>query len=616
MKTPELLLEDLDEAQREAVLYNESNLLVIAGAGSGKTRVVTYKIAYLLSKGVKPQNILAVTFTNKAAREMLERVQNLIGDIKNLLISTFHSACARWLRIYGKYVGIPPDFTIYDDQDSTDLLKEILSDTNLDTKAAGTLKNLISKAKAMLLKPSQVEPVEGPVGERFPALYAEYQRRLQKNKALDFDDLLFAFWHLLKQDVAVRERFHQKFQHILVDEYQDTNFAQKEILKLLRGKNTLICAVGDEDQSIYGFRGARVENILEFEKEFAPVKKIYLTKNYRSTPNIVETAHLLISHNRKRHPKKLVAVKKKGEEPMLVGHPYDYMEAYWLADELARLHYQGGYNWSDMAVFFRINALSRYLEEALIRTGIPYAIFGGLGFYQRKEVKDVLAYLKFFYNPSDAVSFKRIVNLPARGIGPKSQEEILKIAESKKNIAEAFLEWAAKRGKGLPLAKKFAEITAQASKSSPAALIETVLRDFGYEEYLRKDPKAEERLENVAELLTVAAQHETLEDFLGHVSLFTDMDLGEKKDAVNLMTAHLAKGLEFPVVFVVALEEGIFPHYKSKTENEIEEERRLAYVAFTRAKEKLYLSWSQQRILFGRTIYCQPSRFLEEARLI
>lgn len=628
---------DLNPVQLDAVTSTEGPLLVVAGAGSGKTRVLTYRIAHMIENlGIHPSSILAITFTNKAAEEMRERVIQLVGRKAEIIwIMTFHAACARILRQEIIHLGYSKNFVVYDEKDSLNLITDCLKELNYDStsfKPSG-IQNKISLAKNNMIEPDEYDSnSESKFDEVVAKVYKLYQKKLKESNALDFDDLLLMTVKLFKKFPQILEKYQQRFKYILVDEYQDTNRAQYELLKLLAQKHRNICVVGDDDQSIYGWRGADVRNILDFEKDFPDATVIRLEQNYRSTKTIIDAANFLISHNKKRKPKKLWTENDKGETITLYEAFDEYDEALFVATEVQRLTSMGSkYSYRDIAVFYRTNAQSRTVEEVFMRHGIPYIIVGGVKFYDRQEIKDILAYLRLVVNPNDVISFKRIINTPKRGIGKQTIEKLEYFAYQEGiGLLEAASR--AKELKGLISSRavesliKFFQLIdflkKQAEEKTPQELVWMAAEKSGYIDMLKEEKtvEAEGRIENIQELVSVAANFSKLypnaglPEFLERISLISDIDTYEKQEeAVTLMTVHNAKGLEFPVVFIIGLEEGLFPHSRSMfSEDEIEEERRLCYVGITRAKEKLYLTYAYQRTFFGSKNYSAPSRFLSE----
>ena len=623
------LLAGLNPVQREAVLHDSGPLLIVAGAGSGKTRVLTHRIAHLVrARGVSPFSILAITFTNKAADEMKGRVAALVGPVaQRMWVSTFHSACVRILRRDGPRLGYRSSFTIYDEADATRLTSYVLRDLDIDAKKfpPRTVHGAISAAKNELVDAAAYAARARTVYERRMAdVYVEYQRRLRAASAMDFDDLLTVTVELLKAEPEVLAQYQQRFTHILVDEYQDTNRAQNELVLLLGQAHRNVCVVGDSDQSVYRFRGADIRNILEFEEAYPDATTIVLEQNYRSTQTILDAANAVIANNALRKPKALWTEQVGGEVISRYHAEDEHDEAVWVGNEMLRLHDRHDARWGEMAVFYRTNAQSRVLEEQLVRRNIPYKVVGGTRFYDRREVKDLLAYLRAVANPSDEVSLKRVVNVPKRGVGDTSIARLDGWAAANgTTFAEALGsgEAAGVTGRALGGIQELRGLLEElrglvAEGASPEKLLSEVVDRTGYGHELEAEGTVEAagRLENVAELLGVASEHESLDSFLEAVSLVSDADEldGDDSRAV-LMTLHTAKGLEFPAVFVIGLEEGVFPHLRSLGEPaELEEERRLCYVGITRAQRRLYLSHAWCRTLWGSTQYNPPSRFLSE----
>ncbi len=618
----EQALAGLNPRQREAVALTQGPVLVIAGAGSGKTRMLTVRIAYLIERErVPPSSILALTFTNKAAREMRERVQRLIpGAGHEVTLSTFHAFCCGLLRRWSAVAGYPEGFTIYDEDDTEKLMKGVLEDLGLDPKKYSPRKmlNLISQLKNELVEPDGYQPTL-PDDEKVLAVYRRYQARLFESKALDFDDLLLVAFRVLSTQPELLAKFHRRYRYFLVDEYQDTNHAQYRLLQLFARESGNLCVVGDEDQSIYSWRGATIRNIQEFEKDFPGTRVVLLDQNYRSTQRILDAAGALIARNRRAHTKHLWTERTGGEPLTFQLAADDREEAEWVAGRIARLRDQG-MPLRSFAVLFRMNSLSRSLEQALNRFGIPYEVTGGTKFFHRREVKDVLAYLRVIANPYDAVSLARIINTPRRGIGKTLLEKL----EREGPLWEGVQKHAAASPKGkvadfFELVQSWRELAGRASVFS---LVRSVLDRTGYLDWLGSDDPdtAEERQENVDSLVSdIRAQEEDnpdlgLRGYLEQVALQADVDgLDEQADRVHLMTLHNAKGLEFPVVFMVAMEEGVFPHYSSQSEpSELEEERRLAYVGMTRAMQRLFLSAARRRMVFGTWKDNLVSRFITE----
>jgi DNA helicase-2/ATP-dependent DNA helicase PcrA len=621
------LLAGLNPDQAEAVSHGDGPLLVVAGAGSGKTRVLTHRIAHLIGdRGVSPFEILAITFTNKAAEEMKSRVAALVGPVAaKMWVSTFHAACVRILRRDGGRLGYPSSFTIYDQADAVRLTGYVLRDLNVDTKRfpPRAVHATISAAKNELVDPATYAASASGIYERRIAdVYTEYQARLVKAGAMDFDDLLGQAVRLLQTQPDVLEHYRTRFKHVLVDEYQDTNRAQNELVTLLAGTHRNVCVVGDSDQSIYRFRGADVRNILDFERAFPDATVVVLDQNYRSTQTILDAANAVIANNVGRTPKALWTDSGGGDRITRHRADDEHDEAGFVAREVAKLHDGGSHRWGDVAVFYRTNAQSRVLEEALVRAGVPYRVIGGTRFYDRREVKDALAYVRAAVNPIDEVSVKRVLNLPRRGIGDTTVGRIdawaaahgTSFTEALRTAEAAGVKGTALRGIA-DFLRLLDELAARV-EDGPAALIEAAIASSGYLAELESERTVESqgRIENLAELVGVAREVSDVDAFLESVSLVADVDAHDPDESsVTLMTLHSAKGLEFPVVFLVGMEDGVFPHLRSLGEpDELEEERRLAYVGITRARERLYLTSAWSRTLFGSTQYNPPSRFLEE----
>ena len=625
----------LNPQQAEAVINTEGPMLIMAGAGSGKTKVLTCRVANLLQKGVRPYRILAITFTNKAAAEMRERVNNMSGPAaKDVWLFTFHAFCARFLRMeIDKLPGYGGNFSLYDTADSQNLIKQILKEMNLDDKRfqpSGILSR-ISNAKNALQDAAAFARQAGDFYEQKVAdIYSRYEQKLQLNNALDFDDLLMLSIKLLQENKEVREKYQDRFDYLLVDEYQDTNHAQYLLTKFLAAKHRNICVVGDADQSIYGWRGADIQNILDFEKDYPDAKVIKLEQNYRSTQIILDAANAVIENNTGRKPKNLWTENKSGADIIYFQAVDERDEARFVIEQLQNLQRTENKKLGDMAILYRTNTQSRIFEEMLIKSGISYNMVGGLKFYERKEIKDIIAYLRVIFNPADSLSLLRIINVPKRGIGDASLAKIQAYAAANNvSLFEAVSNAAAIDGLSSRFVSKLDDLAGiifelmnLANEAPVEDLIDRVLRDTGYLEELENErtPQAQSRIDNLHELISVAQEfaaseeENNLENFLAHVALVSDIDdteLGE--DAITLMTLHSSKGLEFPVVFLVGMEEGLFPHARTlMDETEIEEERRLCYVGITRAKEKLFLSSTKMRTIYGNTVTYPPSRFLQE----
>jgi len=618
-------LDGLNPMQREAAEHVDGPLLVVAGAGSGKTRVLTHRIAHLISNhGVSPMNVLAITFTNKAAGEMKHRVESLIGPVaKSMWVSTFHSACVRILRVHAERIGYPKTFSIYDQADAQRLTGYVIRDMGLDVKrfTPRAVHAVISNWKNELVSPTQAAERAAHIFDRkHSEIYREYQERLLKAGAMDFDDLLVNVVRLFRMHTDVLASYQDRFKYILVDEYQDTNIAQNEIVLSLAARHHNVCVVGDTDQSIYAFRGADFRNIGQFEDAFDEVSVVVLEQNYRSTQNILDAANAVIAQNFGRKPKELWTETGPGD-PIVRFHADDEGdEAAFVARTMQTLR-TGGRKWGDMAVFYRTNPQSRVVEEIFMRFGVPYKVVGGTRFYDRREIKDAVAYLRVVTNPLDEVSVKRVLNMPKRGIGDTSisrldvfaREENISFFEALRRSGEAGVSGAARRGIESFIAV-IDEVAAQ-EEQTPGALFEAVLEKSGYLAEFDNENSVEDagRLENLGELVSSAKEFAQVDEFLEQVSLVADADDLSDDDKVIMMTMHAAKGLEYPVVFIVGVEEGLFPHSRALVDaNELEEERRLAYVGITRAQERLFLTHAWSRQQFGTTQYNPPSRFLEE----
>jgi DNA helicase II / ATP-dependent DNA helicase PcrA len=630
--SPETYLADLNPAQREAVLHTEGPLLVVAGAGSGKTRVLTHRVAHLIAAvGVQPNEILAITFTNKAAGEMRSRLEDLLPDVaRRIWILTFHAACGRILRREAPRLGYKTNFTIYDQADQVRLVKQCLEELERDPKRfpARGIHEHISSAKNQLIGPAEYRNrVDSFYDQTVVEVYDLYQRRLFAANAVDFDDLLMLTVDVLERFPEAKERWQKAFRYVLVDEYQDTNHAQYRLLQLLAEKHRNVCVVGDPDQSIYAFRGADIRNILEFERDFGETTTIPLEQNYRSTNTILRAANAVISHNRERKPKNLWSDLGDGDPVRVLEVEDEHAEARFVASELAALVDQG-VNGSEIAVFYRTNAQSRVLEDILVRQEIPYQVIGGPRFYERAEVKDLIAYLQVIDNPFDAVSLQRIANRPRRGIGDASLARLQSYADGHGLSLWEALEFPEEAGLGPAQARSvnalrtlIQSLQAGALELAVDELVERTLDRSGYRAALEAERtiEAQGRIENLQELVGVAQEYEAnapepnLSTFLQEISLFSDQDaLRDQQSLVTLMTLHNAKGLEFRAVFMIGMEEGVFPHSRSLEENSLEEERRLAYVGMTRAKEWLTLTHASARALYGSRNYNLPSRFLDE----
>lgn len=630
------ILEDLNPVQREAAQHIDGPLLIFAGAGSGKTRALTYRIAYLIGHhGVDPQNILAVTFTNKAAKVMTERVEGLIG--KRVLwhkwwVCTFHAACARMLREKGDRIGLDRDFVIYDEDDQARLIRECMEELNLDERENNARQILhgISRAKEQLVSSEDYHQVfRGSYDPLVGRIYPLYQKKLRASRAFDFDDLIFYAVRLLEEREDVREHYQRKFRYVLVDEYQDINYSQFQLLKTLADKHKNIWVIGDDDQSIYLWRGADVGIILSFQKHYPDAKVVTLEQNYRSTQNILDAAYYVISRNEHRAPKQLWTDRPKGALLHKIEAADGHDEAAKIVNHVRDKATAGEREHSDFVILYRTNAQSRVLEEELLNHRVPYRIIGGTRFYERREIKDLMAYLRLAFNPQDGVGLKRIINVPLRGIGPTTVERIEHFAadegiglfEALRRIEEIRVQPKAKRAI-VALAKLIEFLHDKREEYSVGKLLTEIVENTGYLDDLKRQGtwEADARIENIQELFSVVAEFErTSEDtslraFLEQVALVTDIDsYDEQEPAVTLMTLHSAKGLEFPVVFIAGMEEGIFPHIRSmSSREELEEERRLCYVGMTRAEDELYLSHARARTLFGNRNRQVASRFLRD----
>jgi DNA helicase-2/ATP-dependent DNA helicase PcrA len=637
----ERLLAGLNEPQRQAVVHGEGPLLVLAGAGSGKTRVLTHRIAYLLATGAaRPGEILAITFTNKAASEMRERVGALVGrSVRAMWVTTFHSACARMLRADAEKLGYARTFTIYDESDSLRMLKRCMTELGVDPKRypPRSIRSQISGAKNKLVDADGYAPAENnPFEETIADLYPLYEKRMLAANAMDFDDLLVRTVNVLELSEEARERWRRTFRHVLVDEYQDTNHAQYRLLQLLTEEHGNLMVVGDEDQSIYGFRHADIRNILDFERDFPDAELVKLEQNYRSTQTILSAANAVVERNRERRPKQLWTEISGGEPVRLSELTDEHEEARWVAGEIGRLAEEDGVKREDVAVFYRTNAMSRVLEDTLNRFDLPYQVIGGTKFYERAEIKDAVAYLSLLANPADQVSFARIVNSPRRGIGNTTQGRIASHANTTGKtiweVVESAEEVPGLNGGAIKAVSRFYETMAglrgRALEEGPVAgLLEAVLNESGYLEALSAERtiEAEGRAENLEALIAGAAEFDIeresegdsevppLEEYLQQISLYTQQDeLQEEESLITLMTLHNAKGLEYDTVFIVGCEDGAFPHMRSLEEGDEEEERRLCYVGITRARQRLYMTWARERSLFGRSERNLPSRFVDE----
>ena len=629
------LLTGLNKEQQQAVQHTEGPLLILAGAGSGKTKVLTVRIAHLLAQGVNPYEILAITFTNKAAKEMKSRVEGLVGDVANRIwLSTFHSFCAKFLRFeLDNFLGYNSNFTIYDTSDSQAVIKAALKALNLDDKyyPVGAMIGAISDAKNKLLFASDFrKQARDFYQQKVADVYEYYERELRKNNALDFDDLLLVAVKLLQSNEAVLDKYSKRFRYVMIDEYQDTNHAQYLLAKSLASHWKNIAVVGDADQSIYAWRGADIQNILDFEKDYPNCTSIKLEQNYRSTKIILDAANAVIENNEGRPKKNLWTDKTEGAKIQHFTAQSEHEEAAFIGDTIAKKHDIHGVPYGDMAILYRTNAQSRVLEEALIKRALPYTMVGGTKFYDRKEIKDVLAYLRVLYNPFDDLSLLRIINVPKRSIGATTVAKLQDYARA--NGTSLFMTLTQLhlvdtiKGKTKEKLEEFGilifTLVAEMEDKTVLDILEAILDRTGYLAQLEEstDPQDQARAENIGELLSVAKDFQdtnptgTVEDFLEQVALVNDVDSFEQEESkVTLMTLHAAKGLEFPIVFLGGLEEGLFPHSRTlMNPEEIEEERRLAYVGITRAEKELYISNATTRTVFGRTSSYLPSRFIDE----
>lgn len=640
-------LDSLNPAQKEAVTHIEGPLMVVAGPGSGKTRVLTYRIAFLIEQGLEPFNILALTFTNKAAREMRKRIEAIVGnEARNLWMGTFHSVFARILRIEGARIGYPANFTIYDTQDSRSLIKNIVKQHGLDDKyyKPNVVHNRISSAKNSLITPSEymadvnITSEDESAGKpKLGVLYELYQQRMYRAGAMDFDDLLLKMYQLLQSSPDALYKYQDKFRFVLIDEYQDTNHAQYTIVKMLGHQYENICVVGDDAQSIYSFRGANIDNILNFEKDYPDVKVVKLEQNYRSTKKIVNIANDIIGNNKLQLTKTIWTDNDEGSLIRVIRSMSDNEEGKLVADSIHEEALRNHFRHDEFAILYRTNAQSRSFEEALRRLNIPYRVYGGISFYMRREIKDLMAYLKLLVNPKDEESLRRIVNYPPRGIGPGTMDKITLLADSEGKSLWEVMENIGAFGQTTRVSNAVEDFVAMIKsfqlllKDKDAYEVAAeVAKRTGILKQLREDETLEgiSRMENIQELLNSIKEftegeemplqemtdEKSLGAYLQQVSLLTDQDqAGNNAPAVSLMTIHAAKGLEFEVVYVVGLEENLFPSQLSlESREDLEEERRLFYVAITRAMKKLFMSWASTRYKFGQLMYCEPSRFIEE----
>ena len=631
------LLGGLNDIQREAVLHTEGPVLIVAGAGSGKTRALTHRIAFLVrERNVAPGQILAITFTNKAAREMRDRVEHLVGSgaAGGMWLLTFHSMCARLLRREHQHLGVPSTFTIYDDGDTERLISGIVRDLEIDPKrfppkamaaAIGHAKDQVIDADAF------TEMASNFYEEMVAKVYRAYETRKKEAGALDFDDLITETVRLFRDHPEVLQHYQERFRYLLVDEYQDTSRAQYELVNKLAERYRNVCVVGDADQGVYSWRGATIQNLLDFERDYPDATVLVMAQNYRSTGNILAAANAVIEHNAQRKPKELWTEAAPGELVTTFRGNDEHEEAMFVASEIERLRDDEGYRYRDVAVFYRTNAMSRVVEDIFMRVGTPYRVFGGVRFYQRREIKDVLGYLRLLLNPQDVISFRRVVNMPKRGIGDATvaalesyaATEAIDVVEACRRIDEIAVLNTRAKGAVAGFNQVMTALQAHYDEGAgPARMVEFAAQESGYLLELETDRsiEAQGRIENIQELSGVAMETAArdpdagLAEFLELVSLVGDQDeYDEDESTVTLMTLHIAKGLEFPVVFVVGMEDGVFPHFRSMTDtHELEEERRLAYVGITRAQQRLYLTHAWSRTLYGQTNYNPPSRFLGE----
>jgi DNA helicase-2/ATP-dependent DNA helicase PcrA len=629
------ILAGLNPAQKQAVETIKGPLLIVAGPGSGKTRVITHRVAYLIKVcGINPHRIMAVTFTNKAAREMQERLEKLLGQTAgDLTLGTFHAICARILRMEGKAIGLDSKFVIYDEDDQLSLVKQAMQELDIDPKqyTPRSIQSAIKYAKSRLLTPAgYVEEANSYYETIVQRVYERYQQALTKSHGVDFDDLLMKTVHLFDDHPKILAKYQSRYLHILVDEFQDTNITQYKLIKQLAGKHRNICVVGDPDQSIYSWRYADLRNILSFEKDYPDAKVAFLEQNYRSTKTILDVASSIISINSRRKPKRLWTENEAGVPVSVIQAYNEDEEAQFVISEIERLTGENVTTAGGCAVMYRVNAQSRALEEAYIRYGLPYKLVGGTRFYQRREVKDVIAYLRVIHNTADSISLTRIINVPGRGIGQRTLAELSGWAKNQDiSLYRALQLVADKKGPGLTPRANYAltnfltmlnGFMDDSRQMNLTGLLNEVLEKTGYKEHVLNEENGEERWENIQELFTVARDYDELEPadaltaFLEKVSLVSDVDdLDEKVDATTLITLHQAKGLEFPVVFIIGMEEGLLPHRRSmESGDELEEERRLCYVGITRAQQRVYLLHTYRRNLFGGSEATLPSRFLQD----
>ena len=618
------ITDGLNERQAEAVVHTGGPLVIIAGAGSGKTRVLTHRMAWLIEEGMKPWEILAITFTNKAAGEMKERIVGMLGEkvTSDMWVSTFHSSCVRILRSHAEKLGYRKDFSIYDSSDSVRVVRDVMRDLDMDTKEnppAG-FQSIISsfKNQGMDALKFEEEAVHPKKDEILP-IFMKYEKKLFESNAMDFDDLLLNVVKVFEDQPSVLKAYREKFQHVLVDEYQDTNVVQNRMIVLLTEGREGITIVGDEAQSIYKFRGADFRNLVEFKERFPAATIVKLEQNYRSTQNILDTANRVISHNAVREEKTLWSDNPDGEEVKFIEHDTERTEASFVVNEIRRLVNQG-YEWADFAVFYRMNAMSRILEETFVEADVPHKVIGGMRFYDRKEIKDMLAWLRVVVNPSDELAVRRAIAAPKRGVGDGTLNKVVtKAAESRVSFYDALRSAGigGKAGKGIGSFTNVIDMVRVGGESQPEKVLQLILDESGYLDILLNEdtPEAQGRVENLKEMVSAASEFETISEYLHHVSLLSDADSIDADEAVKLMTLHTSKGLEFPVVFIVGLEESVFPHSRSlDSEEDIEEERRLMYVGVTRAEKILYVNWCDTRWMFNNVMQNPKSRFVSEAK--
>ncbi len=628
------LLESLNPQQRAAVLEPGGPLMIFAGAGSGKTRVITSRIARMIREGIPPYRILAVTFTNKAAREMRERVESIVGSVaRDIWMGTFHAVCARLLRFEGAAIGLDPHFVIYDDADQLGLVRDLLKQQGYEDRSIQprAILSEVSRAKERLRTPEQYsQGAAGFIEQVAATIYPLYNAALRKASALDFDDILLYAVRLLEQSQLVRDKYQERFLHVLVDEYQDVNFAQYRLAQLLAAKHRNITIVGDDDQSIYAWRGADVSLMLRFSSDFPDAKVVTLAQNYRSTQKILQVAHEVIRHNRGRAEKQLWTENQGGRAVTVSEAGTEQDEAMLIADSIVKAKRGGKRPFGDFAILYRTNAQSRVMEEALLTLRVPHVLVGGQRFYERKEIKDMIAYLRLSLNQNDEVSLRRVVNVPARAIGPGTMEKVAaRASQMSSSLFEAMADQELQgsiQKKAASALRNFTTVIREAAHLVEAGPVSPILKflmlESGYLAELKREhtEEAQNRLENLQELVNVTAQYDAtaekpeLSEFLENVALIADVDsMLEGGDAVTLMTLHSSKGLEFPMVFLDGLEEGVFPHSRALySDTELEEERRLCYVGMTRAKEELHLTYSRRRSLYGQPNFNPRSRFLDD----